>query len=153
MMRVIKHITQLAIGFFLISTAAQAQQGVCVYKDSQYEGPRRCFEDSVPNFARLGINDQISSFQIHGDVDVIFYEHRGFRGANKRFSGDQSQLYDGMNDNFSSMKIVDSYKQKQWGVTGAVGASIMTRITRTIMTGPVNQDEDDYGYDDDNKRL
>jgi hypothetical protein len=146
-MTIFKYITQLATGFFLISAAAQAQQGVCVYKDSDYDGPRRCFEDSVQNFARLGINDQISSFQIHGSVDVIFYQHRGFRGARKRFSTDQPILHNGKNDKFSSMKIVESHKQEQWGNRGQWGKYGGDYSDNDWHD---NQDEDDNGYNNDN---
>ena len=74
-MKTFLHRVLLTVGLIFISSHAQAQTGVCVYKDSQFEGPRRCFEDNVRNFKKLGINDQISSFQLHGNVGVIFYEH------------------------------------------------------------------------------
>lgn len=121
MKRVLKHIALLAGGFFILCAAAQAQQGVCVYQDSHYEGPRRCFENSVQNFSNLGINDQISSFQIHGNVDIIFYQNSNYRGASKRYSSGESVLTGGMNDNFSSMKIVKSSRQDQWGDRGQWG--------------------------------
>ncbi len=109
------------VGLILISGFAYAQQGVCVYKDSQFNGPRRCFEHDVANFKELGINDQISSFQLHGNVAVIFYEHSNYRGANKQFSYAEAVLSAGMNDNFSSMRIIDNYQPLEWGDRGSWG--------------------------------
>ena len=109
------------IGLILTSGFAYAQQGVCVYKDSQFNGPRRCFEHDVVNFKELGINDQISSFQLHGNVAVIFYKHTNYRGANKQFSTAEAVLSDGMNDSFSSMRIVESDQNSEWGDRGNWG--------------------------------
>lgn len=120
-MRIIRYLALLSAGLSIFTAAAQAQQGVCVYRDSNYEGPRRCFENSVHSFDKLGINDQISSFRIHGNVEVIFYERGGFKGANKRFTHGLAVLGDGMNDNFSSMKIVKSRRDSQWGNRGSWG--------------------------------
>ena len=146
-MRVFKHVLQLMAGFFLFCSVAQAQQGVCVYKDNHYEGPRRCFENNIRSFARLDMNDQISSFQIHGNVDVIFFEHHNYKGANKRFSGDQSVLFDGMNDNFSSMKIVESHKQRQWGNRGEWG-SVDDDELNDEWNNVIIDDDIDYGGDE-----
>ena len=145
-MRVIQFLTTLIIGSLFFSASAQAKQGVCVYKDSEYEGPRRCFENNIRSFGELGINDQISSFQIHGNVDIIFYEHKNFRGNSKRFSNDQSRLTNGMNDNFSSMKIVRSNRHAQWGDRGNWGYA-------TSSSGNNDWDNDsednDLNYDED----
>ena len=120
-MRISRYLALFTLSSLFFSATAQAQQGVCVYKDSHYEGPRRCFEDNIRSFSKLGMNDQISSFQIHGNVDIIFYEHSNFKGGNKRFSNGQSVLNDGLNDNFSSMKIVKSRNQSRWGDRGHWG--------------------------------
>ncbi len=141
-----KQAAALAAGFLMFCAIAQAQQGVCVYKDGNYEGPRRCFEDSVRNFDNLGINDQISSFQIHGNVDIIFYEHQGYSGANKRFSSSQSLLTGSMNDNFSSMKIVVSNLQQQWGDRGEWGYYSDVDPDNDWQ----NSDENDEYYNDNN---
>ena len=120
-MRVIRYLALFTFSSLLLSVTAQAQQGVCVYKDSNFEGPRRCFENNVSSFKKLGINDQVSSFQIHGGVNIIFYEHSGYKGSYKKFSNGQAVLRDGMNDNFSSMKIVAAPKPAQWGDRGNWG--------------------------------
>ena len=141
-----RHYTLVAAVLLLMCSAARAQQGVCVYKDSDFEGPRRCFENDVKNFGDLGINDQISSFQIHGNVDVIFYEHSRHRGANRQFSQERAVLIDGMNDNFSSMKIVKSKNSAQWGDRGRWGYDSNDT--------PVNDWTDDNNdYVDDKKGL
>ena len=141
-MKVFQNLMLLTFSALLCATA-QAQQGVCIFKDSNYEGPRRCFENNIRDFDRLGINDQASSFQVHGDVDIVFYEHVDYKGANKRFQSDQSFLTDGMNDNFSSMKIVKSRKNKQWGDRGRWG--------RYSGSGTDNNwDNDNDRYENDN---
>ena len=139
----------------MFCAAAHAQQGVCVYKDSHYDGPRRCFENSVQNFGKLGINDQISSFQIHGNVDIIFYEHSGYKGANKRFSNGQPTLTGRMNDNFSSMKIVDSSQQFEWGDRGEWGyySELDTddNWQNNDEDDTIDNNQDDNEYDENNE--
>jgi len=127
----------LTVSSMLFSGIAQAQKGVCVYKDSEYDGPRRCFEQSVRDFSKLGINDQISSFQLHGNVGVIFYEHTNFRGANKEFYSAESVLSGGMNDNFSSMKIIRHRQSLEWGDRGNWGFNFNP-------DNEWNNDDDDY---------
>ncbi len=142
----------IIVVLMLMSGLAQAQQGVCVYKDSEFNGPRRCFERDVENFRDLGINDQISSFQLHGNVAVIFYEHGNYRGASKQFSNAQARLSGGMNDNFSSMKIIHDHQASEWGDRGNWGYGYKPYSDDGWTGGDGNYDDTDTGdgnYTDD----
>lgn len=98
---------------FFISTSVMAE--VCVYEHENYRGGRKCFNEDVRNFGRLGINDSISSLRVHGDVEVILYRDEKFRGRSIVVDHDARWLDDGFNDSVSSMKIVPRRHHSGWG--------------------------------------
>ena len=85
----------LMAGLFTTFAATQAdaqrwgrpnapRSGACFYKDANFQGEYFCVRagegvDAVPN----DMNDQISSIRTFGDVEVIVYQNREFRGRSR----------------------------------------------------------------------
>jgi len=94
----------LATSYFLLY-AASAVAEVCVYEDRNYEGGRRCFTHDVHDFARLGINDKVSSITVHGNYEVTLYTNENFTGQSDVFSHSTRYVGNKLNDRVSSMRI------------------------------------------------
>ena len=81
--------------------------GVCFYRDAGYRGDYFCVEagSDVPALPR-GMNDEISSMQAFGDVEVEVYQDTSFRGRSRRFDRSVRNFGDdGWNDRLSSIRV------------------------------------------------
>ena len=75
---------------------------------------------------------------------LFFMNTQKFRGASKEFYSAESVLSGGLNDNFSSMKIIKNYQAYEWGDRGNWGYA----------HNPENEwDNDDDDYSDNQQGL
>ena len=110
----------LCFGLFAaaFSSSSLARNEACVYDKKEYEGDELCLSKSVSNLADEGWNDAISSIEIHGDTEVILYEHEDYKGKSLHLTGSASSLRRGMDDNVSSIEIVGTNGGEQGGTSG-----------------------------------
>jgi hypothetical protein len=80
--------------------------GACFYRDAHFRGDYFCVAagEDVPEMPR-GMNDEISSIQTFGDVEVEIYQDVRYRGRAKRFSSGVGNLGDDWNDRLSSIRV------------------------------------------------
>ncbi|WP_438498282.1 beta/gamma crystallin-related protein [Paenibacillus sp. IHBB 3054] len=83
-----------------------AQQGVYVYKDSNFSGTSKQLTSSVTNFKDINMNDAVSSIKIVGPYDVVGYSDADFKGRSATLvtNDNLSSTYIG-NDAMSSIRI------------------------------------------------
>jgi hypothetical protein len=85
----------------------QPRAGVCFFADTNFNGDYFCVSpgDDVPELPR-GMNDEISSFRIIGDVDLVVFRDVNFRGPSARFLNDIADLRrERWNDEISSLRV------------------------------------------------
>jgi hypothetical protein len=120
----IKRFTLLAFAAVLSTMvagrAASAQQGqrrwgsetmpnagVCFYRDKNFKGEYFCVP-AGESMARLpgGMNKEISSFRVLGNVDVTVFKDDKFKGQSGRFFTDVRDLKrEGWNDDIASLRV------------------------------------------------
>ena len=108
-----------ALGMFTLLLAADAvaqprwgrlatpRSGACFYRDADFEGDYFCLPagDEVPVLPR-GMNDEISSIRMFGDVEVRVFKDTRFEGRSERFDRNIRNLRrEGWNDSLSSVQI------------------------------------------------
>ncbi|MEC0167177.1 beta/gamma crystallin-related protein [Paenibacillus graminis] len=83
-----------------------AQQGVYIYKDSNFSGTSKHLTSSVTNFKDIGMNDAVSSIKIVGPYDVVGYSDADFKGRSSTLvtNDNLSSTYLN-NDAMSSIRI------------------------------------------------
>jgi len=108
----------------LYSNSASARDEVCVYEKKDYEGDEFCTAHSISNLAEVDWNDDISSIELRGDIEVILYKNADYRGKSTRLSGDTSHLRNGMDNKASSLKIVSA---DGGGNDGSAGNSLSNK--------------------------
>ncbi|PGQ05199.1 peptidase inhibitor family I36 protein [Bacillus cereus] len=87
-------------------TTPIGQQGVYIYKDSNFSGPYQILNDSVTNFKAIGMNDTVSSIKIIGPYDVVGYSDADFKGRSATLvTTDNLALTNIGNDQMSSIRI------------------------------------------------
>ncbi|MEH7215876.1 peptidase inhibitor family I36 protein [Bacillus toyonensis] len=87
-------------------TTPIGQQGVYIYKDSNFSGPYQILNDSVTNFKDIGMNDTVSSIKIIGPYDVVGYSDADFKGRSAILvTTDNLGLTNIGNDQMSSIRI------------------------------------------------
>ena len=111
-----------ALGMFTLLLAADAvaqprwgrlatpRSGACFYRDADFEGDYFCLPagDEVPVLPR-GMNDEISSIRMFGDVEVRVFQDTRFEGRSESFDRNIRDLArEGWNDRLSSLRIRDS---------------------------------------------
>jgi len=79
---------------------------VCLYEHPRYAGFERCFTEDQPNFAYLGINDQVSSLRISGNLEVNLFQHSNYRGFRQVYRNDTPWVGRDVDEQFSSIQIV-----------------------------------------------
>ncbi len=114
-----KRILVAALGLFsmLIAANASAQprwgrpttprSGACFYRDADFEGDYFCARagEDIPDLPR-GMNDEISSIRMFGDVEVRVFQDGRFEGRSERFDRSIRNLgREGWNDRLSSARI------------------------------------------------
>ena len=86
--------------------------GACFYRDADFRGDYFCARngEDIPEMPS-GMNDQVSSIRVFGDVEVTIYQDVRFRGRSARYRGDVRNLgSQGWNDRLSSISVkVDSF--------------------------------------------
>jgi hypothetical protein len=90
--------------------AAQPRDGVCFFKDPNFNGDYFCVRsgDSFPAVPE-GMNDRISSIRIFGNAEVFVYKDVRFEGRSSRFDTDVRNLKsEGWNDLISSVRVTSS---------------------------------------------
>jgi hypothetical protein len=107
------------LGIFTILVAASAtaqprwgrpsapRSGACFYRDANFEGDYFCAGagESIPVMPN-GMNDQVSSVRIYGDVEVRLYQDGQFRGRSQSVTRSIRNLKDeGWNDRLSSAQV------------------------------------------------
>jgi hypothetical protein len=107
------------LGIFTILVAASAtaqprwgrpstpRSGACFYRDANFEGDYFCAGagEDIPVMPN-GMNDQVSSVRIYGDVEVRLYQDGQFRGRSQSVTRSIRNLKDeGWNDRLSSAQV------------------------------------------------
>ncbi|OKP77639.1 hypothetical protein A3844_29950 [Paenibacillus helianthi] len=83
-----------------------AQQGVYIYKDSNFSGTSMQLTGNVMNFKDIGMNDAVSSIKIVGPYDVVGYSDADFKGRSSTLvTNDNLSTTDLKNDAMSSIRI------------------------------------------------
>jgi len=106
------------------------RDGACFYRHADYEGDYFCLRagessDSLPS----DMNNSISSIRFYGRAEVLVFRETGFRGTNKRFEQDVSNLrHGGWNDQISSLQV-----RGEGGVSGADADRIVYRAYRDLL--------------------
>jgi hypothetical protein len=115
--------------------------GVCFYKDSRFRGDYFCLEagERIETMPR-GMNDEISSMQTFGDVDVEVYQDVNFRGRSRRFGSSVRNLAEeGWNDRLSSVRVSrrgggrDRDDRRPSGMTQARAEDIVRRAYQSVL--------------------
>jgi len=109
-------IVGFCVPFALLASPASAQPrwgrpraprtGACFYKDDRFRGEYFCVAagDEVTSMPS-GMNDQITSIQTFGSVDVEIFQDVQFRGRSKRFNSSVTNLGGDWNDRLSSIRV------------------------------------------------
>jgi hypothetical protein len=144
-------VSGLLFGLALIAQPASAQPrwgrprepraGACFYKDARFRADYFCLEagERLETMPR-GMNDQISSIQTFGDVDVEVYQDVDFRGRSRRFGSSVRNLADdGWNDRLSSVRVSrrgngrDRDDRRPSGMTQARAEDIVRRAYQSVL--------------------
>ena len=83
------------------------RSGACFYRDADFEGDYFCASagEDIPDLPR-GMNDEISSIRMFGDVEVRVFQDGRFEGRSERFDRSIRNLgREGWNDRLSSARI------------------------------------------------
>lgn len=109
-------VTSIALGIFGF-TDVDAQMrwgrpqvprsGACFYRDADFRGDYFCAR-AGENIGVLpqGMNDEVSSIRIFGNVEVTIFRDGRFRGQSARFRNDVQNLgFQGWNDAMSSVTV------------------------------------------------
>jgi hypothetical protein len=120
--------------------------GACFFRDASFKGEYFCL-DAGREYSSLpsGMNDQISSIQIFGDVEVTIFQDGRFEGRSTRFRGDVRNLKDeGWNDRLSSLKVRSRGGSKGHGGGGSAGTDA-DRIVRRAYEDILERQPDTAG--------
>ena len=91
--------------------------GVCFFEDTNFEGDYFCVRPGEV-LARMppGMNDQISSIRVIGNVEVTAYRDVRFDGPSARFFTDVSDLRrENWNDEISSLRVTNASPARDRG--------------------------------------
>jgi len=120
----------------------EPRAGACFYKDARFRGDYFCLEpgERIETMPR-GMNDEISSIQLFGDIDVEVYQDVDFRGRAKRFGSSVRNLADeGWNDRLSSVRVSrrggggrDRDDRRPSGMTQARAEDIVRRAYQSVL--------------------
>lgn len=133
-MRKLLRFVSTLVSVWIISGAALAQPrwgrpttprtGACFYRDADFRGEYFCARvgEDIPEMTE-GMNDQISSIRILGDVEVTVFQDVRFRGRSERYRRDVRNLgSQGWNDRLSSISVrageFDGGRPPEWGNPG-----------------------------------
>jgi beta/gamma crystallin len=98
------------IGTKRLSSAQQRQMGgvgITVFADRNFRGKSATFQEDVPDLARYGLNDRISSLRVAPGEQWEVCEHSNYQGRCAVFSGDEPRLTDSSwGDVISSLRRV-----------------------------------------------
>jgi hypothetical protein len=110
-------VATLGVFTILVAGSATAQprwgrptaprSGACFYRDANFEGDYFCAGagEGIPVMPN-GMNDQVSSVRIYGDVEVRLYQDGQFRGRSQSVTRSVRNLKDeGWNDRLSSAQV------------------------------------------------
>lgn len=126
----------MLVGLALAATATDAAaqrwgrppvpaRGACFYQDAFYSGQYFCVrEGDDMGMVPYGANDQISSIRVFGNVEVVVYREPGFRGAQRRFQSNITNLKNvGFNDRISSFRVESSDYGRDYNRGGGWGGA------------------------------
>ena len=96
---------------------AMPRAGVCFFEDTNFEGDYFCVRPGE-TLAQMppGMNDQISSIRVIGNVEVTVYRDVRFDGPSTRVFTDVSDLRrDNWNDEISSLRVTNASSARDRG--------------------------------------
>ena len=121
------------------------RSGACFYRDANFEGDYFCAGagEGIPVMPR-GMNDQISSVRIYGDVEVRLYQDGEFRGRSQSVTRSVRNLKDeGWNDRLSSAQVEG--RRGGNGNNGGGARQDYDRIVRRAYQDILKRDPDSDG--------
>ena len=91
--------------------------GVCFFEDTNFEGEYFCVRaGEALTQMPPGMNDQISSIQVIGNVEVTVFRDVRFEGPSARFFADVSDLRrENWNDEMSSLRVTNASSARERG--------------------------------------
>ncbi len=100
---------------FTVTQEGIEESQVCLYDEVSYQGWEKCFEvnQQHANFIELGINDQVSSLEVFGDVQVELYEAVNYQGNKWVYTENIPWIGWDANDKFSSIRVLPSNNEEQ----------------------------------------
>lgn len=85
----------------------EVTSGITLYKDKDFEGGLRWFDDSVTNLKELKVNDSASSLRVHAGTWELCSKS-DYRGRCVTFSADENRLKDvKLNNKVTSLRVLD----------------------------------------------
>jgi hypothetical protein len=92
---------------------AFARDEVCFYDEPDYDGEHFCTSHSIRNLANDDWNDDISSMELYGDIEVVLFEHADYRGRSHHYTRDTGRIRGRLDNEASSLKII-GYGGYRW---------------------------------------
>lgn len=91
-----------------LAMSEQPEPQVCLYEHFYFQGWKTCFtaNQSHDDLRELGINDQVSSMEIFGAIQIELYEHIDYQGEKWTYTESTPWLGDNANDKFSSIRVL-----------------------------------------------
>jgi len=85
------------------------RDGACFYRDQNFEGEYFCTTAGQDIASLRGMDDQITSIRVFGNVQVTLFREDGFRGRSAALQGDVRNVGDDWNDKISSISVRRAY--------------------------------------------
>jgi len=88
---------------------AVPRDGACFYRDENFGGEYFCTTAGQDIPSLRGMNDQITSIRVFGNVQVTLFREDGFRGRSAALQRDVRNVGDAWNDRISSISVRSAY--------------------------------------------
>jgi hypothetical protein len=85
------------------------RDGACFYRDQNFDGEYFCTVAGQDIASLRGMDDQITSIRVFGNVQVTLFREDRFRGRSAVLQGDVRNVGDDWNDKISSISVRDAY--------------------------------------------
>ena len=100
-------LTYASIASAQIIRRSSSDAGLTVYTNANFSGVSATLRSDIPNFAALGLNDQISSFRVARNQRWEVCDAANYRGRCTTISGSESSLREsGWENRISSARLV-----------------------------------------------